>query len=81
MLESAIQVGLANHTTLIARDGREYQIADSAAPIIDEDGSILGMVLVVHDVSEEYRMREELRDSEKKFRELFENSLSGIGVH
>jgi len=51
---------LANDTTLTSRKGREYQIADSAAPIIGETG-IEGAVLVFHDVTEAYRIREERR--------------------
>ncbi len=46
VLESGKIVGLANHTTLIAKDGKEYQIADSAAPIKNDKGDILGCVLV-----------------------------------
>lgn len=55
-------VYLSNHTTLISKDGTEYQIADSAAPIRNEDGNILGMVLVFNDVTEQYQMRQELYD-------------------
>lgn len=40
---------LANHTALISRDGREYPIADSAAPIRDGDGQLVGVVLVFRD--------------------------------
>ena len=47
--------GLANHTVLIARDGRECAIADSAAPIRRADGEVVGVVLVFRDVSEERR--------------------------
>lgn len=43
--------GLANHTVLLARDGREVPIADSAAPIRDTEGQIDGVVLVFRDVS------------------------------
>jgi PAS domain S-box-containing protein len=46
-------VGLANHTLLIARDGTERPIADSAAPIRDERGGITGAVLVFRDQSRE----------------------------
>ncbi len=46
-------VGLANHTVLIARDGAERAIADSAAPILDDDGQVVGVVLVFRDVTEE----------------------------
>ncbi len=49
--EGAI-VGLANHTCLIATDGTETPIEDSAAPIKDAEGKILGVVMVFHDVSE-----------------------------
>ena len=54
-------VGLANHTVLLARDGQEYQIADSAAPIRNRAGQIVGVVLVFSDVSEQYRMRDAMR--------------------
>ena len=44
--------GLANHTALIARDGGERAIADSAAPIRDADGRLHGVVLVFHDIEQ-----------------------------
>lgn len=56
-------VGLANHTILIARDGTERPIEDSAAPIRDYKGRIAGMVMVFRDVTEaraEERTRENL---------------------
>jgi PAS domain S-box-containing protein len=52
-------VGLANHTALIARDGTERPIADSAAPIRDHDGKIVGVVLVFRDVTEHRRHEQE----------------------
>ncbi|HOD72329.1 MAG TPA: MASE3 domain-containing protein [Deltaproteobacteria bacterium] len=42
---------LANHTVLITRQGREIPIEDSAAPIVDSEGKVSGIVLVFHDVS------------------------------
>jgi PAS domain S-box-containing protein len=45
-------VGLANHTVLIARDGTERPIDDSAAPMWDAYGATLGTVLVFRDVSD-----------------------------
>jgi diguanylate cyclase (GGDEF)-like protein/PAS domain S-box-containing protein len=53
-------VGLANHTILISRDGSEYHIEDSAAPIKDSAGRTLGVVLVFHDVSEQHRLSQEM---------------------
>ncbi len=44
-------VGLANHTLLISREGREIAIDDSAAPIHDREGHLIGVVMVFHDVT------------------------------
>jgi PAS domain S-box-containing protein len=46
VLRKGMTVGLANHTVLIAKDGTECPISDSAAPIRDEKGEIIGVVLV-----------------------------------
>jgi len=51
-LTEGIVVGLANHTTLIGRAGAEFPIEDSAAPIKNADGKIIGAVMVFHDISE-----------------------------
>lgn len=54
-------VGLANHTRLIARDGSEVSIDDSASPIKDAQGDIIGIVLVFHDITEREKA-ESLKD-------------------
>jgi PAS domain S-box-containing protein len=51
VLREGVVVGLANHTVLIARDGREVPIADSGAPIRDASGQVQGMVMVFRDVT------------------------------
>jgi len=50
-LREGVIVGLANHTVLISRDGVERPIDDSAAPIRDPQGRIVGVVLVFRDVT------------------------------
>jgi len=45
-------VGLANHTVLVAKDGREIPIDDSGAPVRDENGTVHGVVLVFRDCTE-----------------------------
>jgi PAS domain S-box-containing protein len=45
-------VGLANHTVLLGKDGKEFLIDDSGAPIRNEDGSIGGVVLVFRDATQ-----------------------------
>src|SRR5215472_2021195 len=54
-------VGLANHTVLIARGGEEYAIDDSASPIRDGDGNIVGVVMVFRDITEQRRAERERR--------------------
>ncbi|WP_428503459.1 PAS domain S-box protein [Roseateles sp.] len=53
-------VGLAHQTILISRDNTEYGIQDSAAPILNARGDMLGVVLVFHDVSEQRRLSGEM---------------------
>ncbi|APW38029.1 hypothetical protein RD110_13185 [Rhodoferax koreense] len=56
-------VGLANHTTLLSRDGRQYQISDRGAPIRDGQGRIVGVVMVFSDVTEAYRVARALEQT------------------
>jgi PAS domain S-box-containing protein len=58
-------VGLANHTALISKNGPEYIIDDSAAPIPDTDGNMCGIVLVFRDVTELRRTEAALVAGEK----------------
>jgi len=50
-MSEGVIVGLANHTLLVSRDGAEVAIDDSAAPIRDDSGKVLGVVLVFRDVT------------------------------
>jgi len=80
-------VGLANHTVLIARDGTERPIDDSAAPIRDEAGTVAGVVLVFRDISERYRaearqqrLLEEVEAERGRLAELFHLSPAYTAV-
>jgi PAS domain S-box-containing protein len=50
-LREGIVVGLANHTVLVSRNGREIPVDDSASPIRDDSGSVVGAVLVFRDIT------------------------------
>lgn len=57
--------GLANHTVLIAHDGRERIIADSCAPISNRDGQVIGAVLVFRDITERSKIEAGLEKTRK----------------
>ncbi|MDF1548996.1 MAG: PAS domain S-box protein, partial [Bacteroidales bacterium] len=67
-------VGLANHTLLVSKHGEEIPIADSGAPIQDENGDISGVVLVFRDQTEQRIHQKLLEASEAKYRELIEST-------
>jgi PAS domain S-box-containing protein len=69
-------VGLANHTILQARNGRETPIDDSGAPIKQDDGEIIGVVLVFHDCTE----RKKAEDALALFRTLIDRSHDSVEV-
>ena len=58
-------VGLANHTILISKDGQEFHIDDSAAPILNANGRMIGIVLVFRDISERHASEVALMRAEK----------------
>jgi signal transduction histidine kinase len=58
-------VGMANHTVLCRADGTEIPIDDSAAPIRDAAGSLIGVVMVFRDVTQQRKMDSALRTTEK----------------
>ncbi len=61
VLENGKIVGLANSTSVRTLDGRIRQIADSASPIYDHSGTLIGVVMVFRDITEEYLARKEMR--------------------
>ena len=70
VLREGVVVGLANHTLLIARDGRELPIDDSAAPVRDEAGHLLGAVMVFRDITERRQVEREREVRERIAQEL-----------
>ena len=62
-LREGLVVGLANHTLLIAKDGTERAIDDSAAPIRNADREVAGVVLVFRDVTDRRQQEQVIQDS------------------
>jgi diguanylate cyclase (GGDEF)-like protein/PAS domain S-box-containing protein len=71
-LRDGVVVALANHTALTRRDGSVISIQDSAAPIRERNGRIIGVVMVFHDVSKEREMARDLHHQARH------DSLTGL---
>jgi diguanylate cyclase (GGDEF)-like protein/PAS domain S-box-containing protein len=65
-------VGLANHTVLINKDGAEIPIDDSAAPILNVQGKMVGIVMVFRDVIERKSHEEKIKHY------AYHDSLTGL---
>lgn len=83
-VEKVIKTGktedLANHTVLINKHGQKISIANSAAPIKREGEEISGIVMVFRDATEKRKIKHNLQMSEQKYRLLFNNIGTAIGV-
>lgn len=79
VFKDGVIVGLANHTLLVSKNGKEIPIADSAAPIIGKENQILGAVLVFRNQTVERLAKKSLIQSEKRFRNVLE-TIELIGV-
>lgn len=83
-------VGLANGTMLLSKDGMEFIIADSGAPIKDAEGNIIGVVMVFRDITQKKHWEDE-RQRLQRFETLelmaggiahdFNNLLTGVLGH
>jgi PAS domain S-box-containing protein len=76
VLEKGMIVGLANHSILVRKDGSTIPLDDSGAPIKDQNGSVTGVVLVFHDISE----RKKAQEATEKQAELINLSPDAIIV-
>jgi PAS domain S-box-containing protein len=65
VIEHDLPMGLANHTVLRKPDGTLTPIDDSAAPIRDDQGKLIGVVLVFRDISDSRKTERVLRNAEK----------------
>jgi PAS domain S-box-containing protein len=77
-LEEGVIVRLVNHTVLIRKDGTERPIDDSAAPIRDGKGDVLGCVLVFRDITERRRAVQELADEKGRIESIVNHVIDGI---
>ncbi len=80
VLKTGQIVGFKTDVTLKSKDGTKRQIADSLAPIKDNEGNIVGIILVFSDITDKYQVIQNLKKSEKRYRILFNTMLEGCQV-
>jgi PAS domain S-box-containing protein len=78
VIREGIIVGLANHTLLLSKDGRDIPIDDSAAPLKDDSGKLIGVVLIFRDITEREAAEEALRLSRNQLSVILEGAADGI---
>lgn len=81
VLREGVVVGLANHTLLKRRDGREIPIDDSGAPILDRGRRMTGVVLVFRDVTGARLAQQKMAESERRHRMMFEANPQPMWVY
>ena len=81
VLRQGAVVGLANHTVLITRSGTGVPIDDSGAPIKDEKGNILGVVMVFSDITARRKAEAQLLQSKKDWEDTFNTITDMITIH
>lgn len=80
VIQTGKTVGLANDTLLISITGEEFQIADAAAPILDQDKTCTGIVLTFRDVTQEYQTQKDIEKNRELLQIFVENAPAPIAM-
>lgn len=78
VLKEGKVIGIANHTLLVSKEGKEIPIADSGAPIKNDEGEILGVVLVFRDQTKEREANRKIKESEANLLSMINNKDQAI---
>ncbi|MCK5848009.1 MAG: PAS domain S-box protein [Caldisericia bacterium] len=81
VIQTKTPIDSNNNIILVSKTGKRNHISNLVSPIMDSEKNILGVVLVFHDVTKEYKTKRKLIESQKEYQNLFYNMLSGFGLH
>ena len=73
-------VGLADHTLLLSKNGKEFDIEDSAAPILADEGEAFGVVLVFRDITDKKLAEEETSRQKDLMQLILRSIIDGVVV-
>jgi PAS domain S-box-containing protein len=73
-------VGLADHTLLLSKSGKEFDIEDSAAPILTDSREGLGVVLVFRDITDKRKAEEETKRQKELLQLILGSIADGVVV-
>jgi len=69
-----------SESRFVRKDGQIYWVRQTISAVCGSDGKPLYLVVMVEDIEEQKRNIASLRESEARFRSMFEHSAIGIGV-
>jgi PAS domain S-box-containing protein len=81
---ATVRDGISRHVTdevFWRQDGTSFPVEYMTAPMRNDRGEIVAAVVTFRDITERKRVEEALRESEERYRELFENAKDAIYVH
>ncbi len=71
----------SNDVVMLAKNGVQHHISEQASLICSDNGDLKGMVLVFHNITEDYLIQQQLKEVEWKFYALFEHGPLGVAYH
>ena len=77
-LREGLIVGLSKYFVLKTKNGKEIPISNSIAPIKDNKGNFIGVVLIFQNVAEQKKVEDKFQENEKRFRDVAENILEWV---
>ncbi len=80
IIRSGVVKELANHTILISKKGIEIPVRDTGAPIFENDGSIIGVVIVFQDETEKRNQQRLLKENEARLRSTLDEMIEGCQI-